>query len=156
MGRVKFDMSGWEGLEKTLKNDKYFTRVGILGSEASKQHENTKKTNAEIGAIHELGLVAGIPQRSFLKMPLETKLYDKIKAEKDNFYLALKNGKMYKWFEAVGFWCVDIIKEAFESSGFGSWQPNAISTLKRKFPETKPLINTRQLKRSISSMVVEK
>lgn len=156
MGRVKFDMSGWKGLEKTLKDNKYFTRVGILGSEASKQHENTKKTNAEIGAIHELGLVAGIPQRSFLKMPLETKLYDKIKSEKENYYLALQNNTMKKWFEAVGFWCEEIIHNAFESSGFGSWKPNAISTLKAKFPETKPLINTRRLRDSISSVVIEK
>ena len=156
MGRVKFDMSGWKGLEKTLKNDKYFTRVGILGSEASKQHAKSKKTNAEIGAIHELGLVAGIPQRSFLKMPLETKLYDKISAEKDKFYEALKNGKIKKWFEAVGFWCEEIIHNAFESSGFGFWEANAESTLKRKAPETKPLIDTRQLRDSITSAVVEK
>ena len=149
-------MSGWKGLEKTLKNDKYFTRVGILGSEASKQHDGTKKTNAEIGAIHELGLVAGIPQRSFLKMPLELKLFEKIKSEKDNFYAALKSGKIVNWFAAVGWWCEEIIHNAFESSGFGSWEANAESTLKRKAPETKPLIHTRQLKNSISSVVIEK
>lgn len=161
MGRVKFDMSGWKGLEKTLKNEKYFTRVGILGSNGSKEHANSTKTNAEIGEIHELGLVAGIPKRSFLKMPLETKLFSKISAEKENYYTALKNGKMKKWFEAVGLWAEEIIDEAFATSCFGSWAPNSPVTISRKTREgsaqkAMPLIDTGQLRNSITSTVIHK
>ena len=155
MGRVKLDMSGWKHLEKTLQG-KYFTRVGILGSEGSKEHAGTKKTNAEIGEIHELGLVAGIPKRSFLKMPLETKLFSKIESEKENYYNALKSGKMLNWFRAVGTWAEEIIMEAFETRGFGSWTPNAPATIARKGGRDTPLIDTRQLKDSITSKVYEK
>lgn len=155
MGRIKLDMSGWKGLEKTLKDKKYFTRVGILGDKASQEHNKTTKTNAEIGAIHELGLVAGIPQRSFLKMPLETKLFDVISSHKDEYYLALKNGKMKNWFKAVGLWCEEIIDDAFKSGGFGSWEKNSEATIKRK-GSSKPLIDTGQLRASISSTVIEK
>jgi phage gpG-like protein len=154
MGSVKLDLSGWKGLKKTLEGD-YITRVGILGSEASKPHAKTKKTNAEIGAIHELGLVAGIPQRSFLKMPLETKLFSKIEAEKENYYNALKSGKLKKWFQAVGMWAEEIIDQAFTSSGFGSWAKNSPVTIKRK-GSAMPLIDTGQLRNSITSTVINK
>lgn len=154
MGSVKLDMSGWKHLKKTLEGN-YTTRVGILGSEGSKQHADTKKTNAEIGAIHELGLVAGIPQRSFLKMPLESKLFSKIEAEKEQYYTALKNGKLVKWFQALGMWSEEIIDEAFTTSGFGSWAPNAPITIARK-GSAMPLIDTGQLRNSISHIIVEK
>lgn len=147
-------MSGWKGLEKTLKGN-YTTRVGILGEKAQRQNGDTHKTNAEIGAIHELGLVAGIPQRSFLKMPLETKLFDKISSEKEDYYLALKNDKLRKWFEAVGIWCEEIIDNAFLSGGFGSWAPNSPITITIK-GSSKPLIDTGQLRASITSKVIER
>lgn len=155
MGRIKLDMSGWKNLKKTLEGD-YISRVGILGSNGSKEHEGTGKTNAEIGEIHELGLVAGIPQRSFLKMPLETRLFSKIEAEKEKYYIALKNGKLYKWFEAIGLWAEEIIDEAFNTRGFGSWAPNSPVTIARKKGKDTPLIDTGQLKNSITSTVIEK
>lgn len=152
MGSVKLDMSGWNGLEKTLKG-KFSTRVGILGSKAVKRHEDTKLTNAEIGAIHELGLVAGIPQRSFLKEPLEAMLKDKIASNKEMYFQCLENGDMKKWFQAVGFWAEEIVDDAFTSGGFGKWAPNAPSTIKRKGSD-KPLINIGELRRSITSQVL--
>lgn len=154
MGSVKLDMSGWKGLEKTLKG-KYITRVGILGEKAQRQNGDSKKNNAEIGEIHELGLCAGIPKRSFLKMPLEEKLFDKISSEKENYYNALKSGKMVKWFQAVGIWCEEIIDQAFETGGFGSWAANSPVTIKRK-GSSKPLIDFGELRRSITSEVLEK
>ena len=154
MAVVKLDMSGFEQIEKTLKG-KYATRVGILGSKASEEHNNTTKTNAEIGAIHELGLVAGIPQRSFLKMPLEAKLFNVIESHKDDYYNALKNNKMKEWFKAVGLWSEKIIDEAVTSSGFGTWEKNSPETIQRKH-SSKPLIDTGQLRSSITSTVINK
>ncbi|MEE0061553.1 MAG: hypothetical protein UE295_12055 [Acutalibacteraceae bacterium] len=155
MGRVKFDMFGWDKLKKTLEG-KYTTQVGILGSQASKEHNKTTKTNAEIGAIHELGLVAGIPQRSFLKMPLEKKLFNKISERKDDYFTALERNNLKKWFFAVGEWCEEIIDDAFETEGFGTWEKNSPITVSRKGLGKKVLFDTGQLRNSISSRVVEK
>ena len=165
-----------DGLNKVYKalNSTHTLRVGILGDKASVPHEGSDLTNAEIGAIQEFGSVANnIPPRSFLRMPLETKLPEILKKREVQraFKMCLEQGFLDAFLEPLGEECVKIVKDAFETGGYGDWPMNAPITVyggwmknkvtgqvfhvEGKFPENKPLINTRQLRDSITYEVVE-
>lgn len=151
-------MDGWNDEVKKALQSKYVTRVGILGNKASEIHNDTDKTNAEIGAIHELGLLAHVPERSFLRMPLEEKLGQWIEDNLDIYRNCLKKGDMKQWHQAVGFAAEKIINEAFETGGFGSWPPLSRTTiaLRGGLASAKILVDTGQLRASITSAVYER
>lgn len=148
--QVRADTRGFKIIEKAL-TDNYKTRVGILGSQASASH-GKGVTNAQIGTLHEFG-GAGIPPRSFLRMPLETKMGEWIKKNKDWYYKLMTMGNLRKFYVAMGFAAEAIIDDAFTSSGFGSWSPLSPITIKRK-GSSLPLIDTGQLRASITSKVM--
>ena len=156
LGNVRFNMDGWNDHVKKALQGNYVTRVGILGEKASEVHNETDKTNAEIGAIHELGLLAHVPERSFLRMPLETKLAGWIEDNLEIYENCMKKGNMKDWFEAVGFAAEKIINDAFATGGFGSWPALSPVTIAMKGGRTMPLIDTGQLRRSITSAVYER
>ena len=156
LGSVRFNMDGWNDQVKKALQGNFVTRVGILGEKASEIHNETDKTNAEIGAIHELGLLAHVPERSFLRMPLETKLEGWIENNLDLYEQCLKKGNMKKWFEALGFAAEKIIEDAFLSGGFGSWPRLSPVTVAMKGGRWWPLIDTGQLRASITSAVYER
>lgn len=152
MTSVKFDNSGFKIIKEAL-SDKYKVRVGVLGSKATQSH-GEGATNVEIGSIHEFGSVSrGIPPRSFLRMPLELKIWDWVKANKDHYYEMLKINKLRKWYVALGFAAEDIIDQAFTTRGFGNWLPLKKKTIERKGSDM-PLLDTGQLRRSISNKVL--
>lgn len=161
MAKVEFDMSGFNVIKKALE-DNFKTRVGILGSKASQIHDakdatgkpiDVGLTNADIGAIHEFGS-GNIPRRSFLKMPLENHIGKWIRANKDRYYEMMTKGNVKKFYEAMGFEAEKIINEAFVTSGYGTWAPNAPRTIEKK-GSSMPLIDTGQLRASISSKVLD-
>jgi hypothetical protein len=153
MTQVKLDMSGFKTIEKAL-SDNYKVRVGILGSSASSNHKNSNLTNAEIGAKHEFGSVSeNIPRRSFLKYPLDLKMGEWISKNKSLYYRLLTEGSTRKFYVAMGFAAENIIDEAFNSSGFGTWAANSPRTIALK-GSAMPLIDTGQLKNSITSKVM--
>lgn len=173
MANVTLNLDGLNKVYKAL-NSTHTLRVGIMGNKASVTHEGSDLTNAEVGTIQEFGSVANkIPPRSFLKMPLETNL-PAILNKRDvrkAFEKSLEDGTLDEFLETLGEGCVNIVKEAFESGGFGEWPENAPITIhggwmrnkvsgkpvfiQGKAPETKPLIHTRQLRDSITYEVTE-
>jgi hypothetical protein len=66
----------------------------------------------------------------------------------------LTKGTMLPILKNIGFACEVSIQNAFASSGFGQWAPNTPKTIHRK-KSASPLIDTSQLRRSISSAVVD-
>lgn len=87
-----------ELIAKTGK--KYIVRIGILNPNASRKHEDTKLTMAELGAVHEFGATINrgkttiiIPTRSFLRMPLLSK--EGIKAIMTKFKKAYEKAEIY-------------------------------------------------------------
>lgn len=96
MGRINKTRINFKALDEWMKalDRKISIKVGIIGSEASQQAEETDLSNAELGAIHEFGCTITvtekmrnylhsqglhlkkdtttivIPTRSFLRMPL--------------------------------------------------------------------------------------
>lgn len=146
------DTRGLKKLKEKMSRDLY-ARVGVLGGSPQRADE---MGNAEIGLIHEFGsAAAGIPPRSFLRMPLEheqKKLTDfagstvaRNKFDKQDFKGFL---------QLLGIVGVEIVQKAFETRGFGQWAPNAPYTVERK-GSNQPLIDTGQLRRSIMNDVSE-
>ena len=134
-------------------------KVGILGSKATQKHNGTDKTNAEIGFLNEFGSASQhIPERSFIRMPLRTKLNQYIRQKKslsaEQFEKAIKEGKEEDFAKKVGIVAEEVIQDAFASRGFGKWAPNAPRTIAEKGSDS-PLIDTGQLRRSITSKVIK-
>ena len=173
MAKVTLNLDGLNKVYKAL-NSTHTLRVGILGDKAAVNHEGSDYTNAEIGAIQEFGSVANkIPARSFLGMPLSKELPALLNKRevKKAFEDALEAGSLDEFLEPLGEGCVNIVKDAFENSGYGTWAANAPITIEGgwmrnkksgkpvyvegKAPETKPLIHTRQLRDSITYRVDE-
>jgi len=148
-------------LNKLVKNlgRKYYVDIGIMG-EKNKTVEGGL-TLAGIGAVHEFGTDrAGrgnrtvIPERSFIRMPLETG-QDQIEgAVKPKIKGLIADGNIKGIFKLIGTEGEVRIQEAFETAGFGKWEPNAESTIEQKGSDS-PLIDRGMsgLRGSISSQV---
>lgn len=151
MTDFKFDDKGFQKLISALKKDGPMARVGVLGN--ANTRSNAGQTNAEIGAKHELGI--GLPVRSFLRMPIELKFKDEMKAVNMVSAKTLKEiiaaGSLLPIVQkmaVVGERCVLL---AFDSGGFGNWRPSDMRY--KKVHQT--LVESQQLRDSITSEVVE-
>lgn len=149
--RVDFDNSGFKVIKEALK-DSYKTRVGLLGSDGAKDRDGM--TNAEIGRIHEFGSITrGIPRRSWLRKPLEENIMKWVKSHAEEYKQLMEKGDLKKWYSALGLEAEKIIGEAFES-GY-DWKPLSPKTIARKKGSDKILIDTSQLRSSVSSQVLK-
>lgn len=96
-----------------------------------------------------------IPSRSFLQMPLERrqelrkKLEKKFGSAEDELYYIEKTGDILSIAILLGSAAVEQIMEAFETGGFGEWEPNSGITSSQK-GSALPLVNTGYLKQHIT------
>lgn len=153
---VKGDFSKLDNLVENLKEG-YYVDIGILGAEGATREGDL--TIAGIGAVHEFGTdKAGrgkntvIPERSFIKMPLETGSEQIEKSIKPKVKELVGKGDLKKLFELIGIAGETRIQEAFETGGFGKWPELAESTKEVKGSDAK-LIGDGTLRKSISSKV---
>jgi phage gpG-like protein len=155
-GEVSGDFSKLEKLIENLDKN-YYVDIGILGESNETLEGNI--TLAGIGAVHEFGTDrAGrgnktvIPERSFIREPLETG-QEQIESEVNkNFKKNVGEGNIKQIFTDIGIAGEARIQEAFETEGFGEWEPNAESTIARKKSDS-PLIDTGAMRRAITSKV---
>ena len=156
-GIIRYNMDGLNSFIKALdESGKYKIKVGVLGSKVNRKQGDTTQTNAEIGFKHEFGSYQeNVPQRSFLRMPLNDKVAEILEMVKlGGLLLHLVAGDIKQVFKLIGVACENIIGNAFETSGFGNWKSLTAYTIARKIQHNPdPLINTRQLQRSITSKV---
>ena len=68
------------------------------------------------------------------------------------FYLFLSLSGIEKILELVGIYGESIVQEAFETGGFGAWEPIKEATANRK-GSSQILIDSSQLRRSVISKV---
>jgi phage gpG-like protein len=155
-GEVSGDFSRLENLIKELEKE-FYVDVGILG-ETNTTTEGGY-TLAGIGAVHEFGTdKAGrgrnvtIPERSFIKMPLETGQEQIEKAVKDKFQELMEKGDIKRIFQLIGLAAEGRIQEAFETGGFGEWPALRPSTIARKGSDA-ILIDDGSLRKAITSKV---
>lgn len=150
--KITLNMKPMKGFLKNIKKP-VGVKVGVLGSTDAREGEPI--TNAQVGLKNEFGSVSeNIPARSFLRMPLETKEkeLEQTFSQPDVKKMILK-GDIKGAMTELGFTAEKIIDDAFKSRGFGSWKPNAPYTIAKK-GSSEPLIDTSQLRRSITSKVV--
>lgn len=150
---VNLDLRGLEKVTDQLKNAGR-VRVGILGS--GKRRRGDSLSNAEIGKIHEFGSISRkIPARSFLRVPLRKNTDKLLGVLQDNIVAkqALSEGNATLALELLGVKGEAIVLGAFRNNGYGTWARLKPSTLEKK-RSNKPLIETGQLRRAITSKVV--
>jgi hypothetical protein len=154
---IKIDTDKLEEVHAALLA-KYVTRVGILGKKG--ERKEGVASNAAIGLVHEKGsLTRKIPRRSFLEMPLVLKS-EGLLACRDLIWQAFLKGensavRLKAAYRDLGHVAERIVQAAFMTRGFGKWAPNSAATIARK-RSSAPLIDTGQLRRSITSDVVTK
>lgn len=150
---VKGDFTALNNFVKGMDKD-HAVRVGIFGNKSSRKGEGVI-TNPELGAIHEFGSSDGkIPARSFLRMPIE-KEGKTIVAKTINASLRhMLRGDIKSVLVNLGIECENAVQRAFSTRGFGSWAPDSAVTVALK-KSSAPLIDTGQLRRSITSKVVK-
>ena len=146
-----------DGLDTLLKNvnTKLSARVGIFASDNAR--DDGALTNAQIGAKHEFGVLSeNLPRRSFLKDPIEMERKRLLK-QADGIIKAniAEKGGDRKIFELIGIVGEAIVQEAFESGGFGTWQPISQETTNEK-GSSQILIDSSQLRKAIISKVEKK
>jgi hypothetical protein len=151
------NVEGLDKLLKALKSDMPTARVGILGEKNTRSSKGgSAPTNAEIGAAHEFGAPArGLPQRSFLRVPLSENLQKKMESsgalDQDVMKAVLKQGTVIPWLKKIAVLAEGIVSEAFDTGGFGKWpkwkSPNYSNNANQL------LVDTAQLRNSITSEV---
>lgn len=147
---VKADFRKLNAFVKGL-GEKRAVKLGIFGSSGREGDAGT--TNADIAAVHELGsFSAGIPARSFLRMPLFHKTEEILKATKKGADKLLAEGNVFQVLVNMGLACEVSVARAFSTMGFGLWKALKAATIRRKGSEL-PLIDTGQLRRSVTSKV---
>ena len=137
-------------LQKAFKGSKPpIIQVGIPSDHASRS--GGQADNATIGAIHEFG-TSKIPQRSFLRMPINKELPKRLdqKSAFDEKTLrdVVKTGSFRPVADVVAQMCLGVVHDAFASGGFGDWPPD-------KDGQHSPLVETGQLRDSIIAEVKE-
>lgn len=178
MAEVKADLTEMYKLMRMLKTD-YTVRIGILGGKATAQHKGSELTNADIGSFHEFGGTSKNgkpqpPQRSFLMMPISSKLnfnQDEMKNMRKLLFKQLFIKKSVEdFYKGLLSKALEVVNNCFATGGFGEWKPLAAITYARrsaKLPKrvTKRsltywfnhpiLTDTGQLRRSISGKIIK-
>lgn len=172
---VKFDLTGLKVMQSALKkmtDNKYVVQVGVFGDKAMRKSADASGlTNAEVGLIQEMGSVSRkIPRRSFLWDTFINHGKELLPVLKDDVEKLFKNGKVEEYLRRAGVAATNLVVEAFQTSGWGTWPQNAYSTIMGKLrgslskrrqmaaevlyegaTHTKPLIKTGQLWQAISA-----
>ncbi len=150
---------GIAGVAKRLRQiSGYAAKVGVLQStnKRSSNHPGSEGLgNADIGLENEFGSgPQGIPERSFLRMPLQDHMQDAVQSVGPSIEGVLTAGAAPSLpAVALGEAGVLVVNQAFASDGFGDWPANARLTEELKgFND--PLTETGQLQRAITSKVV--
>ena len=131
------------------KSKKAHVDVGVIASKLSEKIYKSGVDVTQVAATHEFGTTI-VPRRSFLKMPFELK-----KKELSGFigeqYALIFEGKIdtKRALNLVGATARNISVEAFNTGGYGEWQPLSQETVDKKGTAT-ILVETGTLKQSIN------
>lgn len=131
--KISYDTKAMDEILAMLKKaDKMALRVGIIGSQAKKQHKGDGKqsiTNATLGTFHEFGsekIPNHPPRRSFLEDSLKFRLKfdsEEFKGLRKNLFTQFFDKKApQKFLAELGKLCIQFIHEGFETNGYGAWK----------------------------------
>lgn len=149
--RITGDFSRLNKLAEEL-GKQFYVDVGILGGESTEEGI----TLAGIGAVHEFGSpTQGIPERSFIRMPIEKQSRNIEQAIEPHVQQDLANGNVKGLFKKMGLAAEEQIQKAFESGGFGLWPDIQTATKERK-GSSAILIDTGEVRKAVTSRVGQK
>ena len=151
--KVKTDLKGLNRFINSLDTtNSMYVKVGIL---KNKNIRKDQESNASIGLVHEFGSYSkNIPERSFLRMPIRHQVNQIVK-EINRLKETMANGSVRSLFKKIGTVAEESIGLAFKTGGFGIWRDISPATqAKKNSPAI--LIETDQLQRSITSIVVKR
>jgi phage gpG-like protein len=132
-------------LKKLFSSKLPYAKIGIFGDKVSR---NGEENNAEVGAIHEFGI--GVPERSFLRVPLITNYNRMIKSLDIDSKRPMTNSYMVDLVTKLGLIGKGVVQDAFMTEGYGKWESS-----QRVLAEGgNTLVDTQQLRESIDSEVV--
>lgn len=176
-GKVVLNTDGLDALRKELAAAKSKrVQVGVLGGKDARLGEGGGYVpgNAEIGLVHEFGIIGGqspfkmkgvskqptkrasmnMPERSWLRMPLITRLPEAILEQGRAAWrrAILEKGVVYA-LRNLGVVAEGVIQDAFATGGFGTWAKLSRRTIKKK-GSAAILIDSAQLRQSVTSRVV--
>lgn len=168
---VRVNTGGLDNLLLGIKQ-KYAARVGILGSTTRVDQqrkepgekakggghkvgkEASEMTNAEIGLAHEKGIKSkNLPRRSWLETPLRENLGSYFKELGVKAIETILKNQPKEAYRDLGIIAEQIIQRGFETGGYGKWKQLSQVTIRKK-GSSAILIDTAQLRRSITSTVV--
>jgi len=152
MDDVELDTKNLDNFIKALKDELPRVYVGILGDKSARS--GGPVNNATIGLYHEFG-TEKMPKRSFLRQPLG----DHLKSTMDNSGVfdadamkeVIRSKSVITWLKKLGVLAEGIIKEGFNSNGYGKWKPHAPGYHNNT---GNILVDTQQLRDSITSEVI--
>lgn len=144
---------GLTNLLKAIKaSDLPSLKVGVLGGSDVR---DGGMSNATIGAKHEFG-IDGMPQRSFLRVPINEHLADYLDEteafDEESTKNVMREASVVPWLQKVGIVALTVIQDAFASGGFGKWKAWRAGYQSNTGDI---LVDTRQLRDSITSEVTE-
>lgn len=152
-GSVSINTMGLRRVIEDLKKTRRArAHVGVLGSGVRLQ---STLTNAEIGLEHEYGVITrNLPERSFLRMPLISKLPQAIAAAGAAAWRkAIVEKGVLNALGNLGALGEHVVQEAFATGGFGFWKKLSARRIREKGSSV-ILIDTAQLRQTIDSRVV--
>ena len=164
------DIKKMQELIENLKQ-KASVQVGVFQGASARKEEGL--TNAALARIHELGSPEhNIPARSMLKVPIGDHINQIMAPFKGKAESFLMKGKLKDLYKLIGIAAEKVVDGAFNSGGYGKWQPLRSSTILAKLKGSLHrrqltrahifagnigmaiLINTAQLRKAFSSRVV--
>ena len=133
---------------------KSFIKVGIIGDRSGRQ---SRLTNAQVGMFHEFG-TTNIPKRSFLYEPITENLDKELAKQnilnKETLSKTVKTGSKTEVLKKIAIVAESIVAQAFATGGYGKWTPWKNPHYQNNTGML--LVDSQQLRNSISSEVVEK
>ena len=128
-----------------------FVAVGLPAEKIGGKVYGDGQAVATIGARHEYG--AGVPRRSFLRVPFTTKKDELTKVIAKQFADVFERGKSAEQaLGLIGTVAVNISKGAFTTRGYGEW-PDITQATKDAKGSSQVLIDTGILRGSITYVV---
>lgn len=157
MNAVTLNMKGLKQVQRRLTiSDTARTEVGIFSKNKARTpgpRDTEGLNNVEIGAKNEFGSFAeGIPRRSFLRDPLVIGMGDAVKKENDKLLTTLIDEGAKVFLSDLGETAQGVIREGFETNGFGTWAPNSPRTVLLKGSD-RPNRDSDQMMDSVDSRV---
>jgi hypothetical protein len=153
---VKSDFTGLKTLMRQVEElPTVKTQVGLFADTAGRVADHGRIThNPTLGYIHENGWPEkNIPQRSFLLMPLMTRLGPAMQAMGASWLYIMRTRGVKRMMGVLGALAEDTIQEAFATGGFGLWPALHADTIRRK-KSSAILIESAQMRKAVGSRVV--